>query len=184
MWYVITLILHFYSKYCEVVILSKKFHLFLQFNDSLFGYVWLSVIINFLIKQKFELYFKFQIHQLSFSRNYSMMFYDLPVFFIELFVYFLQSHTTFFMPLGIFWLNRPSVCPYEVNLERQVGFLCRLYGVVATYRDHFSVVCPSVTKLVRTTHKLLVQFHPPFTRMISTKSSCAYCQHFPVQWFL
>jgi hypothetical protein len=28
-------------------------------------------------------------------------------------------------------------------------FLCRLYGVVATYRDHFSVVCLSVCLSVR-----------------------------------
>jgi hypothetical protein len=45
-------------------------------------------------------------------------------------------------------------------------------------------VCPSVTKLIRTTpHKLLVQFHPNFTGMISTKSNCAYCQHFPFNDF-
>ena len=36
-------------------------------------------------------------------------------------------------------------------------------------------------KLVQTTLKLLVGFHPNLTEIISTKSSCAYFQHFPVQ---
>jgi hypothetical protein len=37
---------------------------------------------------------------------------------------------------------------------------------------------------VRTTQKLLVQFHLNFTRKISYKSSCASCQHFWVQLYL
>jgi hypothetical protein len=69
-----------------------------------------------------------------------------------------------------------SQCMWHIDrlLLKSILFLCRLYEVVATYRDHFSVVCLSVTKLVRTTpHKLLVQFHPNFRGMINTKSCCA-----------
>jgi hypothetical protein len=48
--------------------------------------------------------------------------------------------------------------------------------VIAVLLHHyFSVVClsvrPSVTKLFRTTQKQLMQFHPNFTGMISTKSN-------------
>jgi hypothetical protein len=41
------------------------------------------------------------------------------------------------------------LCDFVTNTVRAIFgyfclFLCRLYGVVATYRDHFSVVCLSV----------------------------------------
>jgi hypothetical protein len=42
------------------------------------------------------------------------------------------------------------------NSSTPFPFLCHLYREVATYRDHFSIVCLSLTKFVWTT-KL---FHP------------------------
>ena len=46
-------------------------------------------------------------------------------------------------------------------------FYVACYRVAMTYRDHFSLVCLSVSKLVWTTsQKLLVQFHPNFTGLL------------------
>jgi hypothetical protein len=65
----------------------------------------------------------------------------------------------------------------NLYLLLRVWFLCRLYEEVATYRGHFSVVCLSVR------HKTFPYYYPNCTGMISTKSCCAYRQHFSVQWF-
>jgi hypothetical protein len=46
-------------------------------------------------------------------------------------------------------------------------FLCRLSGVVVTYRDHFSIVCPSVCLSVR--HKTCLGFSSETTCAISSK---------------
>jgi hypothetical protein len=63
-------------------------------------------------------------------------------------------------------------CATSTNKWRQIGI------------TSLSSVCQSVTKLVwATPQKLLVQFHPNFTGMISSKSSCAYYWHFQIQWF-
>ena len=72
---------------------------------------------------------------------------------------------------------------------------------IVTVKLHFSViyVCLFVRSSIRlsvwlsqilpwlqkcTSHKWLVWFHSNFTGMISIKSSCAYHQHFTVDWFL
>jgi hypothetical protein len=59
-------------------------------------------------------------------------------------------------------------------------FFGRLYGQVATYLDHFSIVGMFGRS---TPQKLLVQCLSNFTGMISTKFSCADRRHFLVQCF-
>lgn len=50
------------------------------------------------------------------------------------------------------------------------NFCVACYKGAATYRNHISIVCLSVTKLVRTTPQKL--FYPNLTGKISIKSSC------------
>jgi hypothetical protein len=85
-------------------------------------------------------------------------------------------------------LHRYAGRPSSLPMVKVNHFLCRLYGVVATYRDHFSVVCPSVRPSQNLSGLLLINYWCNFIQTLqewSVPSLVVHnCQHFPVQWFL
>jgi hypothetical protein len=61
----------------------------------------------------------------------------------------------------------PTVFWIYIRIKRQcASFLCRLYGVVATYRDHFSVVCPSVRPSQNLSGLLLINYSCNFIQTL------------------
>jgi hypothetical protein len=69
---------------------------------------------------------------------------------------------------------------YQVILCIILAFLCRLYGVVATYRDHFSVVCLSVCPSQNLSGLLLINFWCNFIQTLQEWSVTSLVSIF---WF-
>ena len=82
----------------------------------------------------------------------------------------------------IWLIDRPRCFAYLTGFSIE-WFLAELWPFEKN--PYFSVVLQCKLRLViATPQKLLVQFLPNFTRMISIKPSFAYRRRFPVQWFL
>ena len=138
------------------------------------------IFLNFLFINKWVFYAFFYIHILP-SKKYS------TILFVNICVKFDTKFSLSYMIFISIWLMVSMNTKYTFPSH----FRCRLLqssgNIYQGSLPRRPSVCPSVCasqKLTQPTpRKQLVRFHPNFTGMISTKSSCVYCQHFPFQWF-